>query len=50
MQNPCHLLAVESDSANKMMDLIRDQYVSGDVASVSEDDSGIKLVDAEEFS
>lgn len=41
--------AVESDAANKMMDLIRDSFVSGDVASASEDDSGIKLMDAVEF-
>ena len=38
---------MESDAANKVMDLIRDQFISGDVASL--DDSGIKLTAAEEF-
>ena len=42
--------AVESDAANGMMDLIREKYVSGDLAAVPEDASGIKLVGAEEFS
>jgi hypothetical protein len=42
--------AVDSHAANQMMDLIRDKYVSGDLATVAEDDSGIKLVAAEEFS
>jgi hypothetical protein len=32
------------------MDLIRNEFVSGDVSSVVPDDSGIELVDAEEFS
>jgi phosphoglucomutase len=32
-----------------MMDLIRDSFVNGDVASVSEDDSGIQLTNAVEF-
>jgi hypothetical protein len=41
--------AVDSHAANQMMDLIRDKYVSGDLATVAEDDSGIKLVAAEEF-
>lgn len=40
---------VQSDSANEVMDLIRDTFVSGDVSSVENDDSGIKLVSAEEF-
>ena len=42
-------LAVDSDAANKMMDLIRDKYVNGELSAVGADDSGIKLVDAEEF-
>lgn len=41
--------AVDSDAANKMMDLIRDKYVNGELSAVGADDSGIKLVDAEEF-
>jgi hypothetical protein len=41
---------VDSDAANKVMDLIRDEFVGGDLSSVAPDDSGIKLVDAEEFS
>ncbi|KAG7345980.1 phosphoglucomutase/phosphomannomutase domain containing protein [Nitzschia inconspicua] len=42
--------AVESDAANKMMDLIRDQFVNGDLSTIPDDGSGIKLVGAEEFS
>ena len=42
-------IAVESDAANQVMDLIRDEFVSGDVSSAKDDDSGIKLVAAEEF-
>ena len=43
-------VAVESDAANKVMDLIRDMFVNGDVSSVEVDEeSGIKLVSAEEF-
>ena len=41
--------AVESDGANKMMDLIRERFVKGDLSTVDADDSGIKLVKAEEF-
>mmetsp|Transcript_12028 Transcript_12028/g.18455 ORF Transcript_12028/g.18455 Transcript_12028/m.18455 type:complete len:644 (+) Transcript_12028:97-2028(+) len=41
--------AVDSGAANKMMDLIREQYVSGDVSNAKDDGSGIKLVAAEEF-
>ena len=44
------IAAVESDAANQMMDLIREKYVEGDLSSVDVDDSGIKLVEAEEFS
>jgi hypothetical protein len=33
-----------------MMDLIRDQFVSGDLSEIADDESGIKLVVAEEFS
>jgi len=32
-----------------MMDLIRDQFVNGDLSSLDQDGSGIKLVSAEEF-
>ena len=41
--------AVDSDSANQMMDSIREKFVSGDLTAVAQDDSGIKLVAAEEF-
>lgn len=44
------LSAVDSDAANSMMDLIRDQFVNGDLSSIPDDASGIKLVGAEEFS
>ena len=33
-----------------MMDLIRDKFVKGDLSSITDDESGIKLVAAEEFS
>lgn len=39
--------AVESDSANEVMDLIRDSFVNGDVSSAESGD--IELVGAEEF-
>jgi len=42
--------AVESDAANEMMDLIRSNLIGADFSSLTEDDSGIKLVGAEEFS
>lgn len=42
-------IAVDSDAANKMMDLIRNDFVNGDLSSIPDDDSGIKLVAAEEF-
>lgn len=41
---------VDSDDANSVMDLIRKDFVNGDCAAAADDDSGIKLVDAEEFS
>mmetsp|Transcript_25863 Transcript_25863/g.61319 ORF Transcript_25863/g.61319 Transcript_25863/m.61319 type:complete len:703 (+) Transcript_25863:202-2310(+) len=41
---------VDSDAANKMMDLIRDSFVNGDVSTIPDDPSGIKLVGGEEFS
>lgn len=41
--------AVESDAANEVMDLIRESFVDGDVASVASEESDIKLVDAIEF-
>jgi hypothetical protein len=42
-------VAVDSDAANKMMDLIRDKFVNGDVSKIENDPSGIMLVGAEEF-
>jgi hypothetical protein len=33
-----------------MIDLIREQFVSGDLSAIADDESGIKLVGAEEFS
>lgn len=42
-------VAVDSDAANKMMSLIRDEFVNGDVSKIEGDPSGIKLVGAEEF-
>uniref|UniRef100_A0A7S2HMG2 phosphoglucomutase (alpha-D-glucose-1,6-bisphosphate-dependent) n=1 Tax=Helicotheca tamesis TaxID=374047 RepID=A0A7S2HMG2_9STRA len=41
--------AVDSDAANKVMDLVRDEFVNGDVSSVPDDDSGITLTGATEF-
>lgn len=41
--------AVDSDAANQMMDLIRDNFVDGDCSTISGDESGIKLIGAEEF-
>lgn len=40
---------VDSDAANKVMDLVRDKFVKGDTTSIPADTSGIKLVGAEEF-
>jgi len=40
---------VDSDDANKVMDLVRSSFVSGDLSSVADDDSGIKIISAEEF-
>jgi hypothetical protein len=40
---------VDSDAANKMMDLIRDKFVNGVVSKIENDPSGIMLVGAEEF-
>lgn len=42
-------IGVDSDDANSVMDLIRKEFVNGD-GTAPDDDSGIKLVDAEEFS
>jgi phosphoglucomutase len=39
--------AVDSDAANKVMDLIRDNFVNGDLTKI--DNGDIKLVAAEEF-
>ena len=41
---------VDSDAANKVMSLVRDEFVNGDISSVHNDESGIKIVGAEEFS
>lgn len=41
---------VDSDAANKVIDLIRKDYVYGDKATVEPDDSGIVFVDGVEFS
>jgi phosphoglucomutase len=41
---------IDSNDANKVMDLIRDEFVTGEVSSAADDGSGINLVDAEEFS
>jgi phosphoglucomutase len=40
---------VDSNDANSVMDLIRDKYINGDI-SAANDESNIKLVNAEEFS
>lgn len=46
----CNLLAgVDSNAANKVMDFIRENYVSGDTSSIK-GESGIKLANAVEFS
>lgn len=42
--------AVESDAANKMVDLIRSDLLGADFSSLAEDPSGISLVGSEEFS
>lgn len=41
---------VEVNAANKVMELIRSNFVNGDAASIADDKSGIKLLDAVEFS
>jgi len=41
---------VDSNDANNVMDLIRDNFVNGDASSVEAGESGIKLMDAVEFS
>ena len=43
-------VAVASDAANEMMDLIRSNLIGADFSSLPEDPSGISLVGAEEFS
>ena len=40
---------VDSDAADKVMDLVRESFVNGDCSSVEASESGIKLVDAVEF-
>lgn len=49
---PYNLLSagVDSDDANSVMDLIRNKFLTSDLSSLAADDSGIKLVGAEEFS
>ena len=42
--------AVESDAADKMVNLIRDALVNGDLSKIPSDESGMTLVGAEEFS
>jgi hypothetical protein len=42
-------VAVESDAANKMVDLIREKLVNGDLSEIPADESGFNLVGAEEF-
>lgn len=41
---------VDIGAADQVMNLIRDTFVNGEVQSTKDDDSGIKLVGAEEFS
>lgn len=41
---------MESDAANQMMDLIRNELVDGDLSKITDADSGIKIVGGEEFS
>lgn len=41
--------ACDSGAADEVMDVIRDSFVTGDIGDVAMDESGIKLVDAEEF-
>lgn len=40
---------VDSESANNVMNAIRENFVNGDVSSIAASDSGIKLVGAVEF-
>ena len=46
----CQHVAVESEAADKMVSLIRDSLVNGDVSDIPSDESGLNLVAAEEFS
>jgi len=41
---------VDSDAANQVMDAVREKFVNGDTSLLETSDSGIKLVDAVEFS
>lgn len=41
---------VDSNAANEVMSVVRNDFVNGDISSVSDVESGIKLVSAEEFS
>mmetsp|Transcript_25515 Transcript_25515/g.54166 ORF Transcript_25515/g.54166 Transcript_25515/m.54166 type:complete len:676 (+) Transcript_25515:109-2136(+) len=41
---------VDSDAANQVMDIIRNSFVNGDTSTIEAGESGIKLVDAVEFS
>ena len=40
---------VDSDAANKLMDFIRSAFVEGDASTCEADESGIDLVEGEEF-
>ncbi len=47
---PCFAFkGVDSDAANQVMDIIRDNFVNGDTSTNEAGESGIKLVDAVEF-
>lgn len=45
----CFLIFLTYFFVKKVMDLIRDSFVNGDLASVASSDSGIKLINAVEF-
>lgn len=42
--------AVESDAANKVMNLVREKYVNGDISSIGASSDGLSLSSAVEFS
>jgi phosphoglucomutase len=45
----CCKKGVDSDAADKLVDLIRNEFVNGDVSSFGASDDTIRLVKAEEF-